>query len=137
MRVLIDSDVLLDVALERTEFVGESTAALTWAEQHSDSAWVAWHSLANIHYVGRRMRGNAAIRDFLGEILGFLTVPSTDHVTARHALGLPVGDFEDALQVASALAAKADFIVTRNTADYRRSPVPAVTPAEFLRRVSA
>jgi len=113
----------------------ESTAALTWAEQHADSGWVAWHSLSNIHYVGRRMRGNAAIRDFLGEILGILTVPSSDHVVARQALKLPMGDFEDALQVASALAAKADFIVTRNTADYRRSPVPAVTPTEFLRRV--
>lgn len=48
-----------------------------------------------------------------------------------------MGDFEDALQIASVFAAKADFIVTRNTADYRRSPVPAITPAEFLRRVRA
>ncbi len=135
MRVLIDSDVLLDVALERTEFVTESTAVVVACEQHAESGWVAWHSLSNIHYVGRRMRGNEAIRDFLGEILGFLTVPSTDHVVARQALTLAMGDFEDALQVASALAAKADFIVTRNTADYRRSPVPAITPSEFLRRV--
>jgi len=96
---------------------------------------VAWHSLSGIHYVGRRMRGNEAIRDFLGEILGFLTVPPTDHVVARQTLTLPMGDFKDALQVASTLAAKADFIVTRNTADYRRSPVPAITPSEFLRRV--
>jgi len=137
MNVLVDSDVLLDVALERTEFVTDSTAVLTWSEQHPDSSWVAWHSLSNIHYVGRRMRGNKAIRDFLGEILGFLAVPSTDHILARQALGMPIEDFEDALQVVSALAARADFIVTRNTADYRRSPVPAVTPADFLRRVRA
>ncbi len=137
MRVLVDSDVLLDVALERTEFVTESTAVVAWCEQHADSGWVAWHSLSNIHYVGRLMRGNAAVRDFLGEILSFLAVPSTDHAAARQALGLPIADFEDALQVVSALAAKADFIVTRNTADYRRSPVPSVTPADFLRRVRA
>lgn len=72
MRVPIDSDVLLHVASERTEFVTESTAVV-----------VAWHSLSDIHYVGRGMRGDEAIRDFLGEILGFLTVPSTNHVFAR------------------------------------------------------
>ncbi len=135
MHALIDSDVLLDAALERLEFVAESMQVLTWAEQHQGSCWVAWHSLANVHYVGRRLRSDQVVRDFLGEILGFLAVPSTDQIAARQALSLPLADFEDALQVASALTARVDLIVTRNTADYRRSPVPAVTPREFLRRV--
>ncbi len=135
MRVLIDCDVLLDAALERPEFVAESVALLAWAEQHTGAGWIAWHSLANVHYVGRRLRGDEAIRDFLREILSFLEVPATDHVSARQALTLPMADFEDALQVTSALTARAEHIVTRNTADYRRSPVPAVTPTEFLRRV--
>jgi hypothetical protein len=44
-------------------------------------------------------------------------------------------DLEDALQAAAALAWRADVIVTRNLDDYRHSPVPAVAPLEFLRRV--
>ena len=44
-------------------------------------------------------------------------------------------DFEDGLQAVAAEAVGAQVIVTRNTADFRRSPIPAVTPAEFLRRV--
>jgi hypothetical protein len=134
MRVLVDSDVLLDVALERAEFVIESVAVLDWCERHGNSGWLGWHSLANVHYVGRRIRGDAVVRDFLREILTFLAVPPTDEVMARQALGLPIADFEAALQVVSALAARADFIVTRNTSDYRRSPVPAVAPAAFMRR---
>ena len=134
MRVLIDSDVLLDAALERPEFVTDSVTMLGWAEEQPGSGWIAWHSLANVYYVGRRLRSDEAIRDFLGDILGFLEVPATDHVGARQALKLPMVDFEDALQVMSALTARADLIVTRNTADYRRSPVPALKPAEFLRR---
>ncbi len=134
MRVLIDSDVLLDSALERAEFQANSVAILAWAEQQPGSGWIAWHTLSNIYYVGRRLRGDEIIRDFLREILGFLEVPATDHLGARQALALPMVDFEDALQAMSALTARADLIVTRNTADFRRSPVPAVTPAEFLRR---
>ena len=44
-------------------------------------------------------------------------------------------DFAEALQSMCALTARADLLTTRNTSDYRRSPVPAVTPTEFLRRV--
>lgn len=47
-----------------------------------------------------------------------------------------MSDFEDALQVAAALAANADFIVTRNLQDFRRSPLPALTPPQFLQKVS-
>jgi predicted nucleic acid-binding protein len=137
MRALIDCDVLLDVALERAGFLHDSVAVLSWAESHTGSGWIAWHSLANVHYIAGRIRGSKVARDFMGEILVFLEVPAADHVAARQALALPLADYEDALQVAAALAAGIDVIVTRNLADYRRSPVPAVSPAEFLKRVRA
>jgi len=49
VRVPIDSDVLLHVASERTEFVTESTAVVVACEQPAESGWVAWHSLSDIH----------------------------------------------------------------------------------------
>jgi hypothetical protein len=45
-----------------------------------------------------------------------------------------MSDFEDALQAAAAISGNAEYIVTRNTADYRHSPIPAITPRDFLRR---
>ena len=62
-------------------------------------------------------------------------MPATDHANARQALELPMVDFAEALQSMCALTARADLLTTRNTSDYRRSPIPAVTPTEFLRRV--
>jgi hypothetical protein len=50
------------------------------------------------------------------------------------ALNLPIDDFEDALQVAFAEANALDVIVTRNVTDFGGSPVPALTPEEFLSR---
>lgn len=127
MKILVDTDVLLDVALARQEFLAPSAAVVTWAETHPGHAAVAWHSLANLAYLIR-----PDPRAFLLEILDFADVPRTDARTARAALKLPMADVEDALQAAAALAFGADFIVTRNTRDYRSSPVPALTPAEFL-----
>jgi len=47
---------------------------------------------------------------------------------------LPLTDFEDSLQVAAALSCGAQFIITRNERDFRKSPVPALSPDSFLRR---
>jgi len=41
-------------------------------------------------------------------------------------------DFEDALQLAAAVACGAGVILTRNTADFKASPIPVMTPEEFL-----
>ena len=54
----------------------------------------------------------------------------------RYAAGLPMTDFEDALQVAAARACGARYIVTRNVRDFAGSPIPAISPREALRSLS-
>jgi len=128
MRVLIDTDVILDVALAREPHVAASLAVLEWAEKGGEAA-VAWHSFANCGYLlksGRR---------FLRNLLDLVEVASVGSDDAKVAMGLPMADLEDAFQAASALAWKADLIVTRNLRDYRKSPVPAVSPGDFMKRV--
>jgi predicted nucleic acid-binding protein len=130
MKVLLDTDLLLDVALRRTEFLANSAAVLRWAESNPGRAAVAWHSLANLSYL---LQPDA--RPFIRELLEFVVVPMTGTEAARQAIAFPMSDFEDALQAASALAFGAHCIVTRNTSDYRRSPVPAISPGEFIKDV--
>lgn len=62
MKVLLDTDILLDVALRRAEFVNDSAAVLSWAEANPGSAAVAWHSIANLAYL-IRPDGREFIRD--------------------------------------------------------------------------
>ena len=128
MRALVDSDVLLDVALSRAPFAADSAAVLRWAEAGGETA-VAWHSLANCAYL---LKGGG--RPFIERLLRLVEVAPVGTADARRALGLPMPDLEDAFQAAAALAWRADVIVTRNIGDYRRSPVVAIPPAEFLRR---
>lgn len=130
MRVLLDTDILLDVALRRGRFLADSAAVLRWAESEPGRAAVAWHSLSNISYL---LRPDA--RPFIRGLLEFVEVAPTGTDAARHAVGLPMTDFEDALQAAAALAFGASSIVTRNARHYRRSPVPAISPADFVAEV--
>lgn len=130
MRALLDTDVLLDVALAREPHAAESADVLRWVESGGAAA-VAWHSLTNCAYL---LKGGG--RPFLDRLLRLVEVVTVGTADARRALESPIADLEDAFQASAAMAWRADAIVTRNVADYRRSPVPAVSPAAFLRRVA-
>lgn len=130
--MLIDTDVLIDVALDRTPYAEASAELLTMLEARPRSAFVAWHSLSNFYYLVRPTRGGGEVRRFLDDLTRFLLVAPTDTDAFRYALQLPVPDFEDAMQVAAAHACGAQVIVTRNVKHYEASPIPARMPAEVL-----
>lgn len=129
MKVLLDTDVLLDVALARQPHLAASASVLRWV-QSGGTAAVAWHSLTNCSYL---LKGG---RDFLERLLKLVEIPTVGTADARLALGLPMSDVEDAFRAAAAVAWGADFIVTRNLPDYARSPVPAISPGDFLLQVN-
>jgi hypothetical protein len=132
VRILIDTDVLLDVALGRAIWFAASSDVVAWAIDHPGSAAVAWHTVANIAYLAP-----GAARGFLGDLLRSVDVAPCGTRHAVQALAFPMTDLEDALQAAAALAFGADWIVTRNLSDFRGSPVPAVAPAAFTGKIAA
>ena len=127
MKILIDTDVLLDVALRHPEFFENSAAVFAWAESHPGQAAVAWHSISNISYL---LRPDA--RRFIRELVEFVEIPPTGTEDMKLALASPMTDLEDSMQVAAAIAFRADRIVTRNLADYRKSSVRVISPADFV-----
>jgi predicted nucleic acid-binding protein len=136
LKVLIDTDVLLDVALDRAPFVEDSSAIIEWCQQTPGSALIAWHTVSNTYYILRIAKSHATGREFVADLLGFTAVASGDTESVRQALTMRVSHFEDAMQVAAAMSGNADLIVTRNVADYRHAVIPALTPHEFLRRLT-
>jgi len=130
MRILIDTDVLLDVALARHPFVVESEAVLVWAEANPGRSAVAWHTLSNMACLAPVGAGG-----FLRALLSFVEVASVGTAEAARALKFPMADLEDALQASAAMAFGASWIVTRNAPHYRKSPVPALSPRAFAAKV--
>lgn len=132
MRVLIDANVLLDVALARPGFHEASEAALSQCGRDENQAFVAWHTLSNVFYILRSQSDHDRAIEFLKDLLEWVQIVSVEHADAVRAFGYGMRDFEDALQVSAAEAGLVDLILTRNTADFRDSPIPARTPEEFL-----
>ncbi len=130
--MLIDTDVLIDVALDRNPHADAACELLDRLEQRPGSAFIAWHTASNFYYLVASTRGTADTRRFVSELLGYVGVAPVDTAVLRYATTLPLSDFEDAMQVAAARSCKARHIVTRNVRDYRLSPIPAITPLEAV-----
>lgn len=136
MRVFLDTNILLDVLLNRTAFVADSEAVILRCERDGHPMFIAWHGLATAYYLLRRGRSTTDALLEVDKILSWARVAEAGDGHARKARGLGFGDFEDALQAVSAEACTADCIVTRNTSDFVRSTVAALTPQQFLERFS-
>ena len=134
MRALLDTNILLDVLLNRPQFVADSEAVILRCENLGVEMLVAWHGLSTAYYLLKRGRSVAEALVEVDKILGWARVADATDTAARRARALGFGDFEDALQSVAAEASGADFIVTRNANDFSQSLVPAVSPREFLRR---
>ena len=130
--MLLDTDVLLDVALDRQPHADAAAEILDRLEHGRERAFIAWHSVSNFYYLVAPSRGGPSARDFILDLTAFVAVAATDTRAVRYAAELPMRDFEDALQVAAARTCGAQHIVTRNVRDFDRSPIPALTPSEAL-----
>ena len=128
--MLIDTNILVDVALDRRPFSEPASDLLELLKQGAVSAYISWHSVSNLYYVVAPAVGGIETREFIVDLLRFISVSPTGTEDILYAASLPMRDFEDAMQVAAARACGASHIVTRNARDYTRSPIPAISPQE-------
>lgn len=133
MSVLIDTNILLDIALKRQPFFQASALALTKARGRGDTLLCAT-SVTTLHYFLRQKLGEAGARSFLEQSLSAMTVAKVEKSTLQAALSSPMTDFEDGVIAHSAQACAAHLILTRNPKDFTKSPVPALSPEEYLKQ---
>jgi predicted nucleic acid-binding protein len=136
MRVLIDTDVTLDFLLMRQPFAQEAREIFKACAQNRLAGYIAAITPVNVFYIARKAIGAENARALVGDLLNIVAVCPLDGASLAAAQSLPLTDFEDAVQAASAQAEDLDAIVTRNGADYAGSPVPALTPADLLARLA-
>lgn len=137
MRVFFDTNVLLDGYFQRAGAAASEKAILACSGgEHED--WIAWHTLSNAFYLVRgHSKSTPTAFQFIADLLAWTEVSPTTTPDAIAACSSGMVDFEDALQVAAAIASAADLILTRNTDDFKVSTIPVMTPEEFLARYPA
>jgi len=132
MKVLLDLNVLLDVVQQREPFYDASAAVLSLVIQGELSACIPAHALTTIHYIVARYGTSQQADDVIDWLLAHLEVVPEGWGEFRRARGLTMADFEDAVTASAAETAACDVIISRNIPDFEASPVPAITPEEFL-----
>ena len=131
-RVLIDLNLILDVLQQREPFYLLSARVLAAAETGLIEGYVAAHTLTTLFYLIAKDQSPETARVSLTELLQFLAVAAVDQDTIEQALTLPYNDFEDAVQMTSAVQVGAKYLVTRDVRDYKAGPLAVLQPAELL-----
>lgn len=137
MRIFLDTNILLDVFLNRPG-KPESLQVLQACVETGNEGWIAWHTLSNGFYIVRReTKQLSEAKRFISELLQWCEVATVGTAAALEAEKMNLSDIEDAMQIAAASACQADVIVTRNTPDFVTSPIPVMTPEEFVQQFMA
>ena len=131
-RVLFDTNVVLDVLLDREPHVEASAAAWAAVETGAAEGLLGAHAVMTVHYLAATELGAAKARRAVSAILTVFGIAAVDSAVLEEALQLPFADFEDAVTAAAARLAGCECIVTRDPKSFRASPVHAFTPEAVL-----
>ena len=130
-KVFVDTNVILDVLLERDGFWRDSLKIFRLAEQGEIRACVSASSVTDIFYVSKKKLTTPAARTAINQLLYLFEVVGVDIDDLRGALAIPIDDMEDALQVWCARKANADTLITRDVDGFRNVDMSVVTPAGY------
>lgn len=135
MVLLIDANIILDILLDRPEFVRESALVWKLCETEQAKGYVSALTFANLVCIMRKQLDPEKIEEVLRKLSLIFTFADLTASDLSKAASLHWPDFEDAVQSVTAERLHADYIITRNVRDFLRSSVMAFTPSELLARL--
>ena len=135
MRVLIDTNVILDVLTNREEFADDAVKVFKLCEVRRLEGYISALTLPNLVYIMRKELKREQVKDVVEKLSLLFGIVDLREEDVKRAADMDIPDYEDALQCVQAARIKADFIVTRNLKDFKNSKVMAVKPSELLERL--
>lgn len=136
MKVLLDTNVILDVALERQPFFEDSETVLSLVEQKQIEGYISASSFGDLFYIIRREKGRDLTLEFLREIATFCQVATVNQAIISMALATNFKDFEDAILYGAAVLNHLDAIITRNPKDFPVTTPQILTPEQLIQELT-
>lgn len=130
--LFIDSDVLLDMLLNREPFFGYTQLLLLESGIRKTKLSTSALVIANINYILSKKIGALAAKESIKKLIKLINVLSFENDIVDSALKSAFTDFEDAIQCCIAEKNKCEAIITRNTRHYKQSTLPVFTAEQFL-----
>ena len=133
MRVLIDTNVILDVCFERAEFQDDAKQIFSLIERKQLKGCVSATAITDIYYMARKQfKDKEKALWTVNRLSELFKILKADEKSIRNAVKLHWTDFEDSVQHAVAKRSHVQAIITRNKKDYAQSQIPVYTPKDFL-----
>lgn len=136
MKILIDTNIVLDVMLKREPFYRLSLEILSLAKKEDIEEYVSASAITDIYYLAyRQLRDKVIVNKLMKELLTVVSVASVSGQEIENAISLEWNDFEDSVQYSVAFLQEMEGIVTRNPNDYKEAKIKVWKPEELLYNV--
>ena len=132
MKVLIDTNVVIDYLTDHVDFAEAAEMVFDLCEQNELVGILTANTITDIYYIMRKLIGREKTIQNLKLLFSVFETSDIGKSDLLRAIDLEMKDFEDALIAACAKRIKADYILTRNTRDFANSPIHGITPKDFL-----
>ena len=133
-KILLDSDVILDLLFDRKPFSNDSALILSWCELKEIQGFVTPVIISNTYYLLRKNSPHEKVIAKLKQLISIVDVLIMDKEVVVNALNSRFIDFEDALQNFSSVKSKnVNTIITRNVKDYKNSELNILTPSNYIK----
>ena len=137
MRVLLDTDVVIDFLMAREPFAQRARQIFELNAQRKIQCYIASITRLNVFYIARKSHSLEDRLRIIRQLLLQVEVTAISHEILLRAFDFGFLDYEDAVQCACAEADGVEAIVTRNVDDYKNAKLPVFTPGDFLQRLTA
>lgn len=135
MRVLVDTNVVLDVLLNREKFAEAAADVFALVEESRIEGFLCATTLTTVDYLLGQALAPVEARTALKRLLDMFEIAPVNRPVLEQALRSGISDFEDAVLEQSARLVSVDIITTRNLKDFKKSSVTALDPPELLSAV--
>ena len=136
IKVLLDTNIILDVALKRQRFYNDAANIFKLVSQGKIQVFVSASAITDIFYILRKDGGKEKALHFLSKLVQVIEIAAVDRSIIVNALELGWNDIEDALQECVAQKNRIDVVVTRNSKDFEKSKLKVFSSANFLEYIS-
>jgi predicted nucleic acid-binding protein len=131
-RLLLDTNIILDIALKREPHFELSSKIFELIDKKRIIGYITASTVTDIYYISRKEKGKEIAIEFISNLIEIVDVIGVDKNIIVKALKSDLKDFEDAVQVSAAKYNEIEIIVTRNKSDFFESGLIILTPDELI-----
>lgn len=135
MKILFDTNVILDVLLDREPFAEPAAHLMSKVEESEIQGFISAITVTTLHYLLAKSLGKTKAKKHIQSILSLFEIAPVNRLVLEDALDNKFKDYEDSVLYESAIHSGVEYIVTRNGKDFKNSEIPVYEPIEMIKLI--